>query len=202
MRIANFRTPAGSRRYEKTYGESPAMLSRRYKTRAEWLGPGVAAFGKGQGTNAVAGGGEDGVGDGGERWRKRRLAQTGGRIVSLQVMDFDGCRRLIYTHRFVFVEIALFGAAAVDGDFASHEIAESFRDSALRLIFGVERIDDLAADVANAPDFFNLHFFRRIHVNECDGRKMAAVREVKRDAHASAFRQGAFAPVGFFRGEF
>jgi len=29
--------------------------------------------------------------------------------------------------------------------------------------------------------FFNLHFLRGIHVNECNGRKMAAVREVKRD---------------------
>jgi len=96
------------------------------KTRATWLGPGIAVFREGQGANAVAGGGEDGVGDGGERWRKRGLAQTGRGIVSLQVVDFDRCRRLIYTHRFVFVEITLFCAAAIDGDFASHEIAESF----------------------------------------------------------------------------
>ena len=145
-------------------------------------------FGKGQRADAVAGGGEDGVGDGGERRRKSGFAEAGGRIVRFQVVDFDGGWRVIDAHGFVFVEVALSCAAAIDGDFLRHQLRQSFDDGALRLVFCVERINDLAADVADAPDFFDFHFFRGIYVNERDGGKVATMRKMKRYAHTGAFR--------------
>ena len=80
-------------------------------------------FGEREGADAFASDGENGVADGGEYRREGRFAEAGGRIVGLQEMDFDFRGHLIHADRGIFVEIALDGAAAVDGDLVGHDMA-------------------------------------------------------------------------------
>src|SRR3979409_1269771 len=71
------------------------------------LAPRESVFGEGEGADAVAGDGEDGVAD---RWENRGqggFAEAGGRIVCFQEMDFDFAGNLIHSNGRVFVEIAL-----------------------------------------------------------------------------------------------
>src|SRR5262249_61361345 len=74
-------------------------------------------------------------------------------------------------------------------------------NSALRLILGVEWIDDLVADVAGNPDFFGFHFLFGVDVEQRDRSKVAAVREMESDAHARTFGQSFLAPLGFLGDE-
>jgi len=74
-------------------------------------------------------------------------------------MNFDFRRHLVHADRGIFVEITLDGPASVDRDFVGHDGAQTFDDAAAHLIFGVERIDDLAANVTGGPDFVDLDFF-------------------------------------------
>ena len=74
-----------------------------------------------EGADALAVDGEDGVAYGRENRRQGWFAEAGGWIVGLQEMDFDFGGGLIHANRWVFVEIALDGAAGVDGDFVVHD---------------------------------------------------------------------------------
>lgn len=78
-------------------------------------------FGERQGADAVSGDGEDGVANGWKHRGKRGFAKAGRRIVCFQEMDFDFGGDLIHAHGWVLVEIALDGAAGVDGDFVVHD---------------------------------------------------------------------------------
>ena len=78
-------------------------------------------FGKRQRTDALSGYGEDGVANGWKHRGKRGFAEAGGWILGLQEMDFDFGGDLIHAHGRVLVEIALDGAAGVDGDFVVHD---------------------------------------------------------------------------------
>ena len=78
-------------------------------------------FGEGEGADAGAGGGEDGVADGGENRRKGGFAEASGGIIGFEEMDFDFGGDLVYSNGRVFVEVALDGAAGVDGDFVVHD---------------------------------------------------------------------------------
>jgi len=115
-------------------------------------------FGEREGANAAAGDGKNGVAHGRENRREGGFAEAGGWIIGFEKMDFDIRRDLVHADRLIFVEIALDGAAGVDGDFVGHDVAQAFDDGAADLIFGAARIDDLAADVAGDPHFIYLDF--------------------------------------------
>src|SRR5258708_26483021 len=103
-------------------------------------------------------------------------------------MDFDFRGDLIHSNGRIFVEIALDGAAGVNGDFVGHDGTEAFDDGAANLIFGVDGIDDLAADVASDPDFVDLNFLLGVHAEFDDLRKITAMRKLEGDAHGGAVR--------------
>src|SRR5216684_2046869 len=67
------------------------------------------------------------------------------------------------------------------------------------LNFGVDRIDDLAADVAGRPDLVDLQFIILTYAELDDLSKIAAMRELEGDAHAGVLREFARAPCGLFR---
>ena len=113
-------------------------------------------------------------------------------------MDFDIRRRLRHAQRRIFVEIALDGAAAIDGDFAGHELAQTVNDGALDLIEGVAGIDDLATNVTGDPDFVDLQLIAGSDADLGDFCEMPQMAVVERDAEPGAFPQGTRAPTGFF----
>src|SRR6266850_1859847 len=102
-------------------------------------------------------------------------------------MDFDFRGDLIHSNGRILVEIALDGAARVDGDFVVHDGAQAFDDSAADLIFGVEGIDDLAADIAGHPDLVDLHFTVLTDTELDHFCEIAAMRELESDAHTGVF---------------
>jgi len=91
-------------------------------------------FRKGQGADAVAVGGEDGVCDGAENRWKRGFAEAGGRVFRFEIVDGNFGGRLRDSNGLIFVEIALHSPAAVNRDFLGHQLAERFRYRALCLI--------------------------------------------------------------------
>ena len=78
-------------------------------------------FGKREGADALAVDGEDGVANGWEDRRQGGFTEAGGRIIGFQEMDFDFGGDLIHSNGRILVEIALDGAARVDGDFVGHD---------------------------------------------------------------------------------
>ena len=98
-------------------------------------------------------------------------------------MDVDQGRDLVDADGFVVVEIVLRDAALVDGDFVGHDGAESFEDGALADVFSGARIDDLAANVSDDPNFFDLYLFLRVHVYLNNFREIAAMRKLEGHAH-------------------
>jgi len=101
-------------------------------------------------------------------------------------MNFYLRRRLRNTDRRIRVKVILHGTAAFNCDLVGHQLAEPVDDAALHLIFSVERIDDLASDVARDPDFVDFDLFGGVDVNLGNFRKISAVRKVERDAHRRA----------------
>src|SRR5207302_3153289 len=116
-------------------------------------------------------------------------------------MNFDFGWHLVHADRRIFVEVALNSAAAVDGDFVGHDRAQPFDDSAADLIFSVDGIDDLAADVAGDPDFVDLDFLFGVDTELHDLGEIAAMRELEGNAHGGVFRELTRAPAGFSRDE-
>src|SRR5712664_3107918 len=173
-----------------------------YKIRRHALGPGEAVFGEREGADALAGDGEDGVADGGENGRESGFAEAGGGVVGLQEMDFDFRGDLVHADRGIFVEVALDGAAAVDGDLVGHDVAQAFDDRAADLVFGAAGIDDLAADVASYPNFIYFYFAVGVDAEFDDFGEVSTVSELEGDAHGGVFGQLAGAPAGFFGDEF
>ena len=68
-------------------------------------------------------------------------------------------------------------------------------------MFGVEGIDDLAADIAGDPDFVNLHLFFRVDAQFDYFSKITSMGKLEGDAHGGVFGQGALAPAGFIGDE-
>src|SRR6266850_1506694 len=114
-------------------------------------------------------------------------------------MDFDFGRDLIHSHRRVLVEVALDRAARVDRNFVVHHRAQAFDDAAADLIFGVDRIDDLAADIAGRPDLVDLQFIVLTYAELDHFREITPMRELESDAHAGVLGESALAPSGLFR---
>lgn len=152
--------------------------------------------------DTLAGSGEEGVADCRENRRKRGLAETGGRVISFEEVDFDFRRSLVDADGLVFVEVRLDCAPLVDRDFVGHDGAESFEDGALALVFRRAEIDDLAADVTRKPDFIDLDLFLRVDRQLNDAGEMATMGELESDAHCGSGRKFARPPTGFFSGEF
>src|SRR5260370_27693165 len=109
-------------------------------------------------------------------------------------MEFGLRWRLRQAHGRVFVEVALHGAAAVDGDFVAHQVAEPFDHRSLHFIECTAGIDDLAADVAGHPYFVDANFVARREMDFDDFRKMSAVAEMEGHAHGGVFSGRARAP--------
>src|SRR5690242_8324483 len=78
---------------------------------ARALGPAEAALSQRQRADSLAGGRENRIADRRQDRRQRGLAQSGGRVVALIEMDFDGGRRLCEPHHSVLVEVGLLYAA-------------------------------------------------------------------------------------------
>src|SRR5271165_3704399 len=121
------------------------------------LRPAVTLTCKRQRTDALAGDRKDRVGDRRNHRRQARLAKTGGRIIRLQEEDVDIRRSLRQTQRWILVEIALHGSAALDGDLITHGVAHSFDHRALCDVLSGPGIDHLAADIADDPGLVDLH---------------------------------------------
>src|SRR5258708_6425391 len=151
------------------------------------LGPAVAVFGKWKGADALAGGGEDCVAYGGENRRQSGFTKTSRRMVGRHQMNFDFRGRLRHTNWGIRVEIVLYRAALFDGDFVGHQRTQTFDHRALALIFGVERIDDLAANIADDPYLIYFHSFGGIDVDVGDRGKIAAMRKIASRAHRRSF---------------
>src|SRR5229473_5134576 len=166
------------------------------------LGPSEAVFGEREGADAFARDSKNGVADGGKNRREGGFAEAGGRIVGLQEMDFDFGRHLVHADRGIFVEVALDGAAAVDGDFVGHDVAQAFDDGAANLIFGAAGIDDLAADIARYPNLIYFYFAVGVDAEFNDFGEVSTVSELEGDAQGGVFGQLAGAPAGFFGDEF
>src|SRR5712672_3968474 len=161
------------------------------------LGPRIALLGQGKRANAFAGQREESIANGGQHGRQSRFAQSGRRIVGLQEMNFDFRRSLRQAHWRILMEIALYRAAALDGDFIAHQVTEPFDHAALDFIEGAAGIDDLAAHVAGHPDFVDANLVAWREMNFGDFREMSAMAEMKGNAHGSIFRQLARTPAGF-----
>src|SRR5882762_6073493 len=98
------------------------------------LGPGIALLGQWQRANALAGQCEKGVANGGQHRWQARFAQSRWRIVGLQEMNPDLRRSLRQAHWRILVEVALYRAAAFDGDLVAHQVTESFDHTALHFV--------------------------------------------------------------------
>src|SRR5260370_33773379 len=103
-------------------------------------------------------------------------------------MDFDIRRSLRQAHRRVFVEVALHGAAAIDGDLVAHQVAEPFNHPALHLVERAAGIDDLAADVTGDPYLVDANFVARLEADFGDLRALSAVAESDGHAPSGVFR--------------
>src|SRR5580693_597528 len=110
----------------------------------ENLSPAVTLLRERQRTNAFASNAENRIAN---RWQyrwERRFSEASRWIVGDQKMNVDFRRHLIHAHRRILVEIALHGAAALDGDFVAHQMAEPFDHRAAHFIQRAGGIDDLA----------------------------------------------------------
>jgi len=116
-------------------------------------------------------------------------------------VDFD-FGDLIDAHGRVGVEIVLLGAAAGDGDFVGHDVAEAFDGCAADLIVGSAGIDDVAADVAGDPDFVDFDGVGGVEAEFDDFGEITTMRKLKGDASAGSRGQRGGAPGGFFGDEF
>src|SRR5262245_50746540 len=103
-------------------------------------------------------------------------------------MNFDFRRRLRESDGGIAVKIALQRTTLIDGDLVVHQLTQAFDHRALALVFGVERVDDLAAYITRNPHFLNLNLLGGVDANFRDFSKIAAMRKVKGDAHRSALR--------------
>src|SRR5207253_3185871 len=107
-------------------------------------------------SNALAGGGEDGIGNSrGERWHTR-LSNSARRGLARNDVDLYD-RHFVDPQHGIVVEVALLHAALVDGDGAIKRGAETIDDAALHLRYHLIRVYVHAAvDGANYP--VNTHF--------------------------------------------
>src|SRR6266478_8959938 len=117
-------------------------------------------------------------------------------------MDFDFRGSLRQAHRRVLVEIALHGAATIDGDLVAHQVAEPFDHRALYFVERAAGIDDLAANVAGDPHLVDANLVTGREMDFGDFREVPAVAEMESHAHGGVFRKLARTPAGFFGDEF
>src|SRR2546430_1660794 len=163
------------------------------------LGPGEAVSRERQRADALARHGKDRVAHRRKNRRESGFAEAGGGVVCFEEMNFDFGRHLVHADRGILVEIALDGAASVNGDFVGHDGAQPFDDSAADLIFSVGGIDDLAADVAGDPDFVDLDLLLGVDTEFDDFGELAAMRELEGNTHGGVFWKLSLAHAEFLR---
>src|SRR6266404_4724012 len=139
------------------------------------LGPRIALLGQGQRANAFAGQYEESIANGGQHGRQSRFAQARWRIIGLEEMNLDFRRSLRQAHWRILMEIALYRAAALDGDFVAHQVTQPLDDATLDFIEGAAGIDDLAAHVSGHPDFIDANPVAWREMNFGDFREMSAM---------------------------
>src|SRR5882762_6899206 len=166
------------------------------------LCPGIALLGQGKRANAFAGQCEESIANGGQHGRQSRFAQSRWGIIGLEEMNLDFRRSLRQAHWRILMEIALYRAAALDGDLVAHQVTQPLDDAALDFIEGAAGIDDLAAYVAGHPDFADANLVAGREMDFGDFREVSAMAEVEGHAHGSIFRQIAGTPAGFLGDEF
>src|SRR5262245_4607388 len=88
------------------------------------LRPGIPRFSNWQGADPNARRREDRIDDRGRRRWKRRLAQTGWRVVGFKELHFNRPgRHLPHAGRLKLVEVRLHHSAILDRDFPGHQMA-------------------------------------------------------------------------------
>src|SRR5712672_1744265 len=160
------------------------------------LCPGIALLGQGQRANALASQREERIANGGQHGRQSRFAQSRWGIIGLEEMNLDFRWSLRQAHWRILVEVALYGAAALDGDLVAHQVTQPLDDTALDFIEGAAGIDDLAAYVAGHPNFVDANLVAWREMNFGDFREMSAMAEMEGHAHGRIFRQFARTPAG------
>ena len=134
----------------------------------------------------LAGRREDRVG---QRRRQRRgtgLADATGRFGTLHQIHLDR-RRLVDAQHAVVVEIALFDAAILEGDFVEERGREAKHDAAFHLRPHRVRVDHHTA-VHGADHPCDAHLAALGNLDFGDLRDIAAKHELNRQAAALAFR--------------
>src|SRR5258705_238641 len=96
------------------------------------LGPGIALLGQGQCADALASQCEESIANGGQHGRQSRFAQARWGIIGLEEMNLDFRRSLRQAHWRILMEIALYRAAALDGDLVAHQVTQPLDDAATR----------------------------------------------------------------------
>src|SRR5579862_448458 len=127
------------------------LRGRRLFRREKTLGPLIPLLRKRQRSNALTSDAENGAAYRRQNRRQRRLAKPRRWIFRRQEMNVDFRRHLIHAQRRVLVEIALHGAAAFNGDFVAHQMAQALDHRAADFVQRAGGIDDLAPDVACDP---------------------------------------------------
>src|SRR5258707_454628 len=166
------------------------------------LCPGITLLGEGQRANAFAGQCEESIANGRQHRGQSRFAQSRRRIVGLEEMNLDFRRSLRQAYWRILMEIALYRAAALDGDLVAHQVTQPLDDTALDFIQGAAGIDDLAAYIAGHPDFIDANLVAWREIDFDDFGEMSAMAEVESHAHGSIFREFARTPAGFLGDEF
>src|SRR6267142_7293956 len=166
------------------------------------LGPGIALLGQGQRANAFAGQCEESIANGGQYGRQSRFAQSRWGIIGLEEMNLDFRRSLRQSHWRILMEIALYRAAALDGDLVTHQVTQPLDDAALDFVESAAGVDDLAAYVAGHQNFVDANLVAWRQMDFGDFREMSAMAEMEGHAHGSIFRQLARTPAGFLGDEF
>src|SRR5688572_29244388 len=151
-------------------------------------GPGVPRLAQWQRAYTIASRREDGVGDSrNDRWQ-RRLTETSRRDVRLHPVRLDLWRRLRDPHQRHLVVVGLYRGAVLERDLLHHR-ADAIDHAALHQVLGVQRVDDMAADVAGNPHLVHLDPLLGIDADLGDFSEVALVTEMERDAESGAGRQ-------------
>src|SRR5580658_8829392 len=103
-------------------------------------------------------------------------------------------RRLTHAQGELAVEIALHHTSVLDGKPLTQCLADAVKSGPLRLIFGVQRVDNLAADVARDPDLVDRDLATAADRSLDDLREVSEVTKVIRQSHPSTLRQRLLTP--------
>ena len=149
-----------------------------------------------EGAYALAGGGKDGVDDGGQDGREGRFAEAGGAVLREMPEDLD-LRGLAQAEERVLGVVGLLDAAGGEGDLLLH-LAHALQNGAFDLSGGAGGVHDLAAYVTGGPDVVDGDAAGGVDGDFGDLCEVAGVAVVGGDAEAVAGSGLARGPVGLF----